>query len=76
MKSAGHPGKGKVVKAGRRIGSVGSSGSSINVCHLHFEIWKGKWGKGRRIDPLKKLKRWDKHSRGAVVKFPKARLAD
>ena len=67
MKSPGRPGKGKVVKAGRRIGSVGATGSSINVCHLHFETWKGAWGKGKRIDPLKRLRRWDKHSKGEVV---------
>ena len=67
MKSPGGPGKGKIVKAGRRIGSVGATGSSINVCHLHFETWKGTWGKGRRIDPLKRLRRWDKHSKGEVV---------
>jgi murein DD-endopeptidase MepM/ murein hydrolase activator NlpD len=73
MKSAGNPGKGKVVKAGRRIGSVGATGSSISVCHLHFEMWKGTWGKGRRVDPLSRLRRWDKHSKGEVIEMPKAK---
>jgi murein DD-endopeptidase MepM/ murein hydrolase activator NlpD len=60
MKSAGNPKKGKTVRAGRRIGSVGNTGASTGVCHLHFEAWKGTWGRGRPTDPLKKLRRWDK----------------
>lgn len=42
--------KGKVVKKGEKIGSVGSSGN-VSVPQLHFEIRKGK----ESVDPLRFL---------------------
>lgn len=68
MKGPGGPRKGKVVKPGRRIGYVGDTGVSTGICHLHFEIWKGRWGRGKLVNPLKRLRWWDKFSKGAPVK--------
>jgi murein DD-endopeptidase MepM/ murein hydrolase activator NlpD len=62
MKGPARYRKGKTIKAGRRVGSVGRTGSSIGVCHLHFEIWTGKWFAGRRVDPIKRLRAWDRFS--------------
>jgi murein DD-endopeptidase MepM/ murein hydrolase activator NlpD len=58
-------GKRKRVNAGQRLGSVGRSGSDSGVCHLHFELWKGRWfSGGSRTDPLPHLRAWDKFSGG------------
>lgn len=55
------PKKQKVV-AGQRIGTVGDSGNASG-CHLHFEIWRGKWYRGGKpIDPMPSLRRWDTYS--------------
>ena len=53
--------KGERVKAGERIGSVGSTGRS-SACHLHFEMWTAPgWYRGGSIeDPKPFLKRWDR----------------
>lgn len=54
--------KGQVVKAGQWVGAVGDSGNASG-CHLHFEIWKGKWyGGGNAIDPVPSLRAWDAYS--------------
>jgi murein DD-endopeptidase MepM/ murein hydrolase activator NlpD len=56
---------GKKVKAGRVIGFVGQSGSDGGICHLHFELWNGRWfDGGRRINPLPHLRVWNKSSGG------------
>ncbi len=52
---------GKVVK-GQFVGGVGDTGNASG-CHLHFEIWKGKWYRGgRALDPLASLQAWDAYS--------------
>lgn len=68
MKGPGGPRKGKVVKPGRRIGYVGDTGVSTGICHLHFEMWKGRWPNGTRLDPLSRLRKWEKFSKGELVK--------
>ncbi len=55
----------KKVHVGQRVGSVGQTGSDSGVCHLHFELWKGRWfAGGNRTDPLPHLRAWDKFSGG------------
>jgi murein DD-endopeptidase MepM/ murein hydrolase activator NlpD len=76
MKGKARVRKKSAVKAGRRVGSVGRSGSESGVCHLHFELWKGRWfGGGHRIDPLPHLRKWDKTSGGPVAVSKRARAA-
>ncbi len=59
------------VRAGQRIGSVGMTGTDSNVCHLHFEMWKGRWfAGGSRTDPLPHLRAWDKFSGGKLETEP------
>ena len=52
-------GKGKVVRTGQRIGSVGKTGNARTVgCHLHFEMHVH----GKAVDPEPSLRRWDSFS--------------
>lgn len=67
MKGPGGPSKGHRVKVGRRIGYVGNTEVSTGICHLHFEMWKGRWPNGRRLDPLSRLRKWEKFSKGELV---------
>jgi murein DD-endopeptidase MepM/ murein hydrolase activator NlpD len=54
--------KGTAVTAGQWIGTVGDTGDAT-ACHLHFEIWKGKWYRGGwPINPLPSLEAWDAYS--------------
>jgi murein DD-endopeptidase MepM/ murein hydrolase activator NlpD len=44
--------KGQVVQPGQQIGIVGETGDAT-ACHLHFELWLGKWYRGGHpVNPL------------------------
>ncbi len=61
----------KRVHAGQRLGSVGQTGTDSGVCHLHFELWKGRWfAGGSRANPLPHLRAWDKFSGGPYQPDP------
>jgi murein DD-endopeptidase MepM/ murein hydrolase activator NlpD len=67
MKGRSRVGTDKRVKVGQRLGSVGMTGTDSHVCHLHFELWKGRWfAGGSRTDPLPHLRAWDKFSGGPL----------
>jgi murein DD-endopeptidase MepM/ murein hydrolase activator NlpD len=54
--------KGQIVEAEQQIGIVGQTGDAT-ACHLHFELWSGKWYRGgHAIDPLPFLQNWDSYS--------------
>ncbi len=71
MKGRARVGVKRRVRAGQRIGSVGHTGTDSGVCHLHFEMWKGRWfAGGNRTDPLPHLRAWDKRSGGPLQEEP------
>jgi murein DD-endopeptidase MepM/ murein hydrolase activator NlpD len=44
--------KGQIVMPGQQIGIVGETGDAT-ACHLHFELWLGKWYRGGHpVNPL------------------------
>jgi murein DD-endopeptidase MepM/ murein hydrolase activator NlpD len=50
------------VTVGQFIGAVGDTGNASG-CHLHFELWSGKWYRGGApIDPMPSLRFWDSYS--------------
>jgi murein DD-endopeptidase MepM/ murein hydrolase activator NlpD len=55
--------EGDKVRTGQRIGEVGETGNASG-CHLHFEMWSkpGWYEGGHFVDPMRKLKKWDKWS--------------
>jgi murein DD-endopeptidase MepM/ murein hydrolase activator NlpD len=54
--------KGQVVMPGQQVGLVGETGNARG-CHLHFELWAGKWYRGGRpVNPLPFLQNWDSYS--------------
>ncbi len=60
MSSPSPFGRGDRVHTGQRIGSVGRSGNArAEPCQLHFELWPAGWRRGRPVDPLPALRRWD-----------------
>jgi murein DD-endopeptidase MepM/ murein hydrolase activator NlpD len=71
MKGRSRVGAGKRIHVGQRLGSVGQTGSDSGVCHLHFELWKGRWfAGGSRRDPLPHLRAWDRFSGGPLQEEP------
>jgi murein DD-endopeptidase MepM/ murein hydrolase activator NlpD len=71
MKGRSRVRTGKRVHVGQRLGSVGQTGSDGGVCHLHFELWKGRWfAGGSRTDPLPHLQAWDRFSGGPLQPDP------
>jgi murein DD-endopeptidase MepM/ murein hydrolase activator NlpD len=50
--------RGQVVMPGQQIGNVGRTGDAT-ACHLHFELWLGKWYRGGHpVDPMPYLQTW------------------
>jgi murein DD-endopeptidase MepM/ murein hydrolase activator NlpD len=44
--------KGQVLQPGQQLGIVGETGDAT-ACHLHFELWLGKWYRGGHpVNPL------------------------
>ena len=44
--------KGQVLQPGQQLGIVGETGDAT-ACHLHFELWLGKWYRGGHpVDPM------------------------
>jgi murein DD-endopeptidase MepM/ murein hydrolase activator NlpD len=77
MKGRSWARRGKAVRAGQRIGAVGQTGSDSGVCHLHFELWNGRWfAGGSRTDPLPHLRAWDNYSGGPLQQEPEPPAGD
>jgi murein DD-endopeptidase MepM/ murein hydrolase activator NlpD len=54
--------KKQLLTPGQQIAVVGQTGDAT-ACHLHFEIWVGKWYRGgHAINPLPQLQTWDAYS--------------
>jgi murein DD-endopeptidase MepM/ murein hydrolase activator NlpD len=71
MKGRSWVGRRKAVRAGQRLGAVGQTGTDSGVCHLHFELWSGRWfAGGHRTDPLPHLEAWDQYSGGPLQTQP------
>jgi murein DD-endopeptidase MepM/ murein hydrolase activator NlpD len=54
--------KGQILTAGQPVGNVGQTGNARG-CHLHFELWAGKYYRGgRAVNPRAALQLWDSYS--------------
>jgi len=50
------------VAPGQLVGYVGDTGNA-STCHLHFELWVGRWYRGGRVvNPTPHLQYWDSYS--------------
>jgi murein DD-endopeptidase MepM/ murein hydrolase activator NlpD len=50
------------VRPGQLVGYMGQSGNASD-CHLHFELWVGRWYRGgRAVNPTPHLEYWDSYS--------------
>ena len=50
------------VAPGQLVGYVGDTGNA-STCHLHFELWVGRWYRGgRAVNPTPHLLNWDSYS--------------
>ncbi len=50
------------VAPGQLVGYVGDTGNA-STCHLHFELWVGRWYRGgRAVNPTPHLQYWDTYS--------------
>jgi murein DD-endopeptidase MepM/ murein hydrolase activator NlpD len=48
--------KGQVLQPGQQLGIVGQTGDAT-ACHLHFELWLGKWYRGGHpVNPMPYLR--------------------
>lgn len=48
--------KGQILQPGQQLGVVGQTGDAT-ACHLHFELWLGKWYRGgHAVDPMPYLR--------------------
>jgi len=55
--------KGQIVQPGQQIGIVGRTGDAT-ACHLHFELWLGKWYRGGHpVDPMPYLRTYQGYKR-------------
>ena len=44
--------KGQILQPGQQLGIVGQTGDAT-ACHLHFELWLGKWYRGGHpVNPM------------------------
>jgi murein DD-endopeptidase MepM/ murein hydrolase activator NlpD len=44
--------KGQILQPGQQLGILGETGDAT-ACHLHFELWLGKWYRGGHpVDPM------------------------
>ncbi len=54
--------EGETVRTGQLVGYVGETGDAT-TCHLHIELWRGRWWDGgHTVDPLPFLRVWDRSS--------------
>jgi murein DD-endopeptidase MepM/ murein hydrolase activator NlpD len=52
--------KGQILQPGQQLGIVGQTGDAT-ACHLHFELWLGKWYRGgHAVDPLPYLQTYQR----------------
>jgi murein DD-endopeptidase MepM/ murein hydrolase activator NlpD len=54
--------KGQILQPGQQLGIVGQTGDAT-ACHLHFELWLGKWYRGGHpVNPMPYLRTYQGYS--------------